>query len=80
MPPSADLLHQIEVQQEEEKEETRREAVDRLKNKLSDIEDLPTELELVRWIEATNVSVMQSEQEGGNGCICREISRCRSLC
>ena len=55
-------------------------AVDKLKDKFSDIEDLPTELELLRWIEATNVSVMQSEQEGGYDCICREISRCRSPC
>ena len=80
MPPSADLLHEIEVHQKEEEGGTMRVAVDKLKDKFSDIEDLPTELELVRWIEATNVSVMQSEQEGGNGCICREISRCRSPC
>ena len=80
MPPSGDLVHKIKLHQEEQ-QEARKDVVVRFKERLSDIEELPAERELLRWIEATNVSIMRAEQEMIDlTVLCREISRYQSPC
>ena len=59
MPPSADVLNNINLQQQEEEE--RRLVLEKFRGKLSDLENLPAAPELRRWIEATNVSLSGSE-------------------
>ena len=60
MPPSADVLNNINLQQQEEEERERRLVLEKFRWKLSDLEKLPAAPELRRWIEATNVSLSGS--------------------
>ena len=61
MPPSADVLNNINLQQQEEEERERRLVLEKFRRQLSDLENLPAAPELRRWIEATNVSLSGSD-------------------